>query len=601
MADEIKVKLVADVEVNKQKIAADIQQGIQQGASAAGGKGIRLSQISNLPEHIRKQLLASGQVEEEPIDQRAMERSRAAIERSISRVREAQGKSAVGAAAVQREMRQGKIARDETFAADIAKITSNPAALQGEKILQDQAKEDAAKAAARMASDRDRANAKIARDERFNADIARIRGGGANEKINKLFRDQQKEDAAFAARYAKLHPTPPVIPPPVIPKTFLEKFLGNQGLGSKFLQYQIGRAGSEALGAGPVLSRLVGSGMAAGGAQAAAKAIAALGPVGITVAGALVGVGVAARAVKKAFEILLPFAQQGSKLYEQSRAIGRPTEQTSSYLKTLGSVGIEESMAMRLAAYGQFGRGRGAGGGGLRGSVAGEMIAAGRASGMSIQELQQIANMSKEIEEAWRQTRLAAIATANVAYQNFRTIMAWKIFENDFRAFWQQMSGIFGGVVESVLKIGHALMQVVNTFAYLEARMLQGFRTIAEFMAVVTRPLIGNPASAAFSAAAALLPRSDPGDPHRIGGFTRDTHFSSLERMGLVIGGHQDKSTKYLERIAQNTGRMADRLQAVLGGGREHGSIGRQQPPHQDAAALAGSIFQAAGGLFNLP
>ena len=529
MADEIKVKLVADVEVNKQKIAADIQRGIQQGASAAGGKGVRLSQISNLPEHIRKQLLASGQVEAEPIDQRAMERSRAAIERSISRVREAQGKSLAGAAVARREIAAAKVARDETFAADIARITGS--------------------------------------------------GDRANQKINKLFRDQQKEDAAFAARYAKLHPAPPVIPPPVIPKTFLEKFLGNQGLGSKFLQYQIGRAGFEALGAGPVLSRLGGAGMAAGGTEAAVKAIAALGPVGIAVAGALVAVGVAAIAVKKAFEILLPFAQQGAKLYEQSRAIGRPTVQTSSYLKTLGAVGIEESMAMRLAAYGQFGRGRGAGGGGFRGSVAGEMIAAGRAGGMSVQELQQIANMSKEIDEAWRQTWLAAKGSATVAYQNFRTTMQWKVLQTDIHAIQQEIAGALGGVMESLLGGLHTLASAFVALGNAVNVMLQQARTAAEVLARVfmrINPIIG----AAFAAAASLLPRSDPGNPSRIGGFARESHFSSLERMGLVIGGHQDKSTKYLERIAHHTAVMADRLQSALGGGRETGSAGRPRDPN---------------------
>jgi len=481
MADEIKVKLVADVEVNKQKIAADIQQGIQQGASAAGGKGIRLSQISNLPEHIRKQLLASGQVEAEPIDQRAMERSRAAIERSIVRVREAQ------------------------------------------------------------------------------------------------------------AKHFKQNP-PPIIPvPPVIPvsKSILDhlKTMGDKGgLMGGFGRYEIGRAAMDALGmGGGVGGRLGGAALAGFGGKIP----------GLTAA--VVAATLALEGLKIAAKQMIEGAKEGSKLYEQSRAIGRSTVQTSSYLKTLGAVGIEESMAMRLAAYGQFGRGRGAGGGGLRGSVAGEMIAAGRSAGMSVQELQQIANMSKEIDEAWRQTRLAAIATANVAYQNFRSIMAWKIFENDFRAFWQQMSGIFGGVAETVLKIGHGLMQVVNTFVYLEARMLQGLRTMAEFMGRIIVPF--NPAvGAALLGAANLLPRSDPGDPSRIGGFTRDTHFSSLERMGLVIGGHQDKSTKYLERIAQNTGRMADRLQAVLGGGREHGSIGRQQPPNQ-----VEQIHLAPMGAVNLP
>ena len=77
----------------------------------------------------------------------------------------------------------------------------------------------------------------------------------------------------------------------------------------------------------------------------------------------------------------------------KSRQLGISTVQASSFINTLGAVGIDESKAMQLAAYGQFGRSRG-GAGPYSVNVAGELVASGMREGMSTQEIQQISNMS---------------------------------------------------------------------------------------------------------------------------------------------------------------------------------------------------------------
>ena len=400
--------------------------------------------------------------------------------------------------------------------------------------------------------------------------------------------DIQKVIAQSAAKGLAqgLSKIPPIIVPTTIPKKSIWdhlKTLGEKGgLMGGFGRYEIGRAAMDALGmGGGVGGRLGGAALAGFGGNVP----------GLTAA--VAGAALALEGLRLAARKLIEAVEQGARLYEQSRAIGRSTLQTSSYLKTLGAVGIEESMAMRLAAYGQFGRGRGAGGGGFRGSVAGEMIAAGRAGGMSIQELQQIANMSKDIDEAARKMRVAAVATANVARQNFETIMAWRVFQNDFKAFWQQMAGIFGGVATTVLQIAHVIADITNAFIFLETRMLQGFRVIGEYVGTMFRafPNLANLGNLIL-AATRLLPTSETGSPHRITGLARETHFSSLERMGLVIGGHQDKVSKHLETIARNTGIMARHLQSALGGGRDLHTTGRQSPrgDHIDQLMLAPSV-----------
>ena len=63
-----------------------------------------------------------------------------------------------------------------------------------------------------------------------------------------------------------------------------------------------------------------------------------------------------------------------------------------------------------------------------------------------------------------------------------------------------------------------------------------------------------------------MIARGSQGpDPYRIGGSGRPTQFSALEKMGLVIGGHQDKVVQHLQNIDAQTRRMVSQLGNLVG------------------------------------
>ena len=317
-------------------------------------------------------------------------------------------------------------------------------------------------------------------------------------------------------------------------------FEGKSAILSGFGRYQVGNAFMHSIGMGG------GVGGRLGGA--------ALAGVGSKVPGLTLGLAALATAIDIAtlgMRHLYEAAEQGAKLYGQARALGVSTVQTSSFLKSLGAVGIGEGTAMQLAAFGQFSRRTGRGQ--LSGSVAGEMVAAGQRGGMSAQEIQQIRNMSQEIDYSWRQTRVSAVESANVAKANFSIINELAILKTKLQTSLQEVAALFEPIVYGLSKTFGAFADEFNKDLGFWIRQLQKLH---------------------------ILPKEDR-DPHHIVGFTTraTANVGSLEKMGLVIGSRNSVGQGYLKEIANNTAKIANNTSADKGSGKGAGGAGTTYYP----------------------
>lgn len=311
-----------------------------------------------------------------------------------------------------------------------------------------------------------------------------------------------------------------------------QKLLGGAGHGSGLLggfgRYEIGHGFLQSIGiGGGGMGRIGGAALAGFGGKLP----------GLTIA--LATLTVAIDATKAAFQKLIQAAEEGAKLYQQGRSLGVGSQQASAFIKILGAVGIDESAALRLAANGQFRTG----GAGLRGAVSGMSVASGMRAGLSQLEIQQLANMGQEIKFAATQLQGAIRQTANAAKENFNTTVQWLIFKEDFEAFWQQASAIMGNALQTLIVDLDTLLKGINLIGEAIVKLRQNIPEIfhviagsmAPFLSFMTAPIARETAA------------------HRVGGFARDTHFGSLERMGLVIGGGHDRVFTVLQKIEQNT------------------------------------------------
>lgn len=346
--------------------------------------------------------------------------------------------------------------------------------------------------------------------------------------------------------------TPPVIPHDArgiagIFQKFDRMLTGSGGLLSGFGRYEIGRSAMDALGlGGGVTGRL-------GGA-----AFMSLGNKIPNLTAAVVAGTLALDAFKVALHRIIEAIEQGAKLFQQSRALGVSTGRTASFLNALGIVGIDPSMAMRLASYGEFGR-RGGGIGGQ--SVSGMLVSSGRSAGMGPEEIQQIINMRKELDYAFQMTAQSSREMTKAASINFDTAVQWRIFKEDFSAFWQQISALASPVLQKFIQILDVFVRLSNVglemALALERSGIAFARIVAGFVSLV------DPSSGALLRA--LLPPNVPhSTPQRVGGSLRQSHFSALERMGLVIGG-TDRSVQHLQNIDTNTRHMISQLGIIAG------------------------------------
>lgn len=307
-----------------------------------------------------------------------------------------------------------------------------------------------------------------------------------------------------------------------------EKFKGHGRLLGGFGRYEIGRSFMQSVGlGGGVGGRLGGVALAGFGDKLP----------GLTAG--ILSLTVAIGLTKAALEGLMKAAREGAKLYEQSRALGVPTAQASSYIKTLGAVGIDEGTAMRLAAYGEFGRG-GRSGSSLRADVAGEMISSGLRGGESALIVQQLKNFTKEINYTAEQLKETNIAAADAAKANYSIVNEWNIVLEKIKTMFQQTAAIWEPVF-------YGLSRTVGAAVDAENKMLH---TIVLFLQKHN-----------------IIPKEDT-NPQKLTPFARETHVTALEKMGLVIGGGTSRSKNWLQEIAKNT---AETVKAITGGQKQPG------------------------------
>ena len=346
---------------------------------------------------------------------------------------------------------------------------------------------------------------------------------------------------------------PPVIagskPPPLpsIKSGFLgqlaaleNKFSGSTGLLGSFSRYEVGHSFLDSIGAGGGLGgRLGGVALAGFGGKLP----------GLTVA--VAAATAAIQTMKLAIQTLIHAAEEGAKLYHQSRMIGASTARTALYKNVLRATGFDEGTALQLADYGQF---VGHGGNGARmtgGNVAGDIQTAAVFAGMK-HEIQGIHNLFEFIDQSSRDLAMASKVQSRAAKQNAQTIFQWEEFKIEFEAYWQGIAGLLGPAFEKILMLAVAIAEAANAFIGLALYIQNEIRKLPDALKIALSLIPG---------IGLLVPFGSPDKaPLHLALPRRDSHFSALEKIGLVIGGGHDKVVTLLQQIARNTGRMAGQV-----------------------------------------
>jgi|SRR5882672_284645 len=181
-----------------------------------------------------------------------------------------------------------------------------------------------------------------------------------------------------------------------------------------------------------------------------------------------------AEALRAAFSELVSAVQRGARLYTDSAKTGRGTGQLFQLQTALASAGIDESQANRLLLYGQFGSraGRSAGsitrpgmqgGGRPQMSFEGQILGAGR-NVMSIGELQELKNLSQDIERSWKD----AAVDAQIASQNAKSLFDLNVsFQNlkrEWNTLWSELATSMSLILTPAL---NELKNALKAFNYL--------------------------------------------------------------------------------------------------------------------------------------
>lgn len=280
-------------------------------------------------------------------------------------------------------------------------------------------------------------------------------------------------------------------------------FSGSTGLLGGFGRYEVGQAFMHSIGAGGgVAGRLGGTAFTQFGAKVP----------GATVA--LAALTIAIEGTKIALRSLISAAEEGAKLYIQSRHLGYSTSGTAS-LNSLAIAGLSQG---RMGEISRFLPNN------FNGNM-GQLLGASRISGGSIQEQQAILNLSQEIKEIWVQTRDAAVFTANAARANFSIVKELAVVRTKLDTTKQLASSFFEPIIYGLARTFDKFLDYLNS-------ILDGYLRIAQYLHIIPGAGV---------------------NPSRIIPFQRETHFSSLERMGLVIGGQHDRVFTVLQAIERNT------------------------------------------------
>jgi hypothetical protein len=146
---------------------------------------------------------------------------------------------------------------------------------------------------------------------------------------------------------------------------------------------------------------------------------------------AFIGVSIVSNILKGAFHELVEAVKRGTQLFLSAARLGLSTGTTSHFQKTFSALGLPDNLAERLLAGGQFGRG-------AKTSVQG-MLMGGGAGNLSREEYQMLKNLSKEIQEAWEKTALAAMASATAAKTLFGVNLEFQVLKQNVGSIFEQL------------------------------------------------------------------------------------------------------------------------------------------------------------------
>lgn len=301
--------------------------------------------------------------------------------------------------------------------------------------------------------------------------------------------------------------------------------------------------------------------------------LAAAGASGIFGAGGFSGfmvaftaLNLAGRALKETFEQLKRAVDEGSKLYQSSARTATPTGQLFQMQSAMAAAGMSPGVIEQMIVRGQHmipGRG-----GGTQFPGTNQMV--GWASGLGmVSEAQQMRNMSREIEAAWRDSAFDAAIMASKAQQLQNLQASITEVTREWHTMWADIVGnlapalivVFNEVSAhirgwtamfelwfgSVRHVAATLVGIANAMPSLLTGGIFGGDSFARFMEGYNNVINGTAGG-------------QPGHA-RVGSLTTNTaqDHAGWARMGFVFRGGFG-SHEYGREIAQNTHRMAEMM-----------------------------------------
>jgi hypothetical protein len=258
---------------------------------------------------------------------------------------------------------------------------------------------------------------------------------------------------------------------------------------------------------------------------------------------AFIGVSIVSNILKGAFHELVEAVKRGTQLFLSAARLGLSTGTTSHFQKTFSALGLPDSLAERLMAGGQFGRGP-------KSSIQGAILGGG-AGTLSREEYQMLKNLSKEIEMAWEKTALAAMASATAAKSLFGTNLEFQVLKTNMQSIFEQL--VAGNVnlkkgMEAMNYVISDTLKWILLFNMAMSKMGDKFRDSKSTFLQWLGSFFPNIKEMVFDKFANGANQNRPQSP--------------WEKMGLILHGGAG-GTDYARQTADNTRRSSEFL-AVL-------------------------------------
>lgn len=170
--------------------------------------------------------------------------------------------------------------------------------------------------------------------------------------------------------------------------------------------------------------------------------------------------------LKWTFEKLTSSIREGSKLYQDSARVGTSAGKLGALQGSLAAIGISPEAAQQLMAYGEFGRfQRGQGATGMRRTqdVAGQILASGHGVAQQA-EIQQIANMSKYLNQFMEESKLAGRIFQDTSRQLFETNLAFSSVKREWNTLWTELASEFSVILKPVLQSIGEQIHLINFY-----------------------------------------------------------------------------------------------------------------------------------------